>query len=219
MTRAIALLLAVAALPALAMDDLYEGKRCKAEVEMRTGDRYERIVERDQCEQRARQARERVMIAAYERLERAISVLRRPSTVTADEQQAVNRDYALISAFPAAPYRAAYLRLHADYLRYLGLSISTIIYRCAGAGGTVSYSQYPCAGEQTEIKTPESCADVGRAYSASRAVHDLAVAQLLASKTTPGATNWRVWEQQRLAALSDLMFHRDRARLAGCALP
>ena len=221
MTRPAALLLvlAIAAPPALAMDDLYEGKSCKAAVEARYRDRYERIVERDQCEQRARQAREHVMVAAYERIERAIAVLRKAAPIAADEQRAVSGEFALITAFPPAPYRAAYLRLHADYLRYLGLSVTTITYRCSGAGGAVEYSQYPCAGQQSEIKTTESCADIGRAYTASRAAHDRAVAQLLASKATPGATNWREWEQQRLAALSDLIFHRDRARLANCPLP
>jgi hypothetical protein len=93
--------------------------------------------------------------------------------------------------------REAYLRLHADYLRYLSVVP-------AGFGLT----------QPTQLHG-ESCESLRAHTRDSRRAHDLAVNGLVSGEDK----DWRAIEARRQAALSDLSWYDDRARMLGCATP
>jgi hypothetical protein len=155
-------------------------------------DQRGRALELAECAQMDNIAQVATMTKAYRRLSAAVDALRAQVQVAAVERRTIAAEYTTISAFPPAPYRDAYLRLHADFLRYTEL-------------------------HRAGVPPGESCDTIRSLAAASRRQHDDAVTALLESRVTAGETNWRQFEARRLAALSEMTWQGDRARMAGCS--
>jgi hypothetical protein len=151
-----------------------------------------RDIELAECAQMDRSAQDATMTKGYRRLSAAVDSLRAQVQVAAGERRTIAAEYTTISTFPPAPYRDAYLRLHADFLRYTELN-------------------------RAGVPPGESCDAIRSLAAASRREHDAAVAALLESHATAGETNWRQFEARRVAALSEMTWQGDRARMAGCS--
>jgi hypothetical protein len=155
-------------------------------------DRRGRDIELAECAQMDTMAQVATMKKAYRRLAAAVDALRAQLQVAAGERRTITAEYTTISAFPQSPYRDACLRLHADFLRYTELN-------------------------RTGVPPGESCEAIRSLIAASRRDHDAAVTALLESRATAGETNWRHFEARRVAALFEMTWQGDRARMAGCS--
>lgn len=203
--------------------------------------RRHRVPDLAECAQMDRQARESMMSKAYQKLSSAIESLKARGVVSADERRALAADHEAIQKFPPAPYREAYLRLYADYLRYESLAPAPAsaagtakVYRCTGTGGQVEFRERPCAAEltQTEMGVQSPMAGIGppsaqcklieTLIDASREEHDAAVTALLPKKDADDVIRnepeWRALNERRLSALSDMQWQTNRARMLGCAV-
>lgn len=201
--------------------------------------RRSRAIDLAECAQMDQRARESKMVKAYQRLSAAIETLKARQSISADERRVVAADHETILKFPPAPYREAYLRLHADYLRYEAVAPgpassvagTTQVFRCTGAGGRVEFSQSPCQAGVTQAEIAVQAPDVGASPSwaqceafktrieSAKNEHDTAVTALLPRKAADGEVrgDWKALEDRRLTALSQWQWQRDRARAAGCS--
>jgi hypothetical protein len=192
----------------------------------------------EECAQMDQRVRNEAMVDAYSRLSAAIETLRAGGDIPPAQQRALAADHDAMEKLPAAPYRTAYLRSHADYLRYLAVAPASTaashaaraapaaIRRCTSATGEVEFRQGACAAGSTGSDIAlrrddapavdgETCAVLASRIAASRRAQDDAVAALIAGASAP-ANDWRDAESRRVAALSDLQFNEARASARGC---
>jgi hypothetical protein len=195
-----------------------------------------RAIDLKACAQMDRQAREATMSKAWQRLSKAIETIKASGTLSADERRVLAADHEAIATFPPAPYREAYLRLHAEFMRYDAVAPTspaaapTRVFRCTDADGRVEFSEGRCAAgvAQTEMtvqpqrtEAPASwaqCREFKARIDSSRKDHDAAVAALLEARAVDGDGGWRALEARRIAALSEMNLQNFRARAAGCTL-
>ena len=210
--RLLAVLLAAASLPALAVGryDARDGAECRDQVERNfaalaremaahgnwhgitsTWNRW-RGPALEECEQMDAIEHTRRMRKANERLDAAIAVLSADGAIRDEARRAIAEEHAasflagilVFLAFPHSPYRDAHVALHAQYERYAAA---------------------PAA-------SPRDCPAIQRALKSARTEHDLAVDALLRHEP-----EWRVHDQVRQAAIGEMQFQRFLARRAGCA--
>jgi len=257
---AAAISMVVLALPGIAHSfgryDARNGDECRAQVnanydaleaEMRAGanfrgidamNRRGRATDLADCDRMDRQAQDATMSRAFQRLSKALRSLQAGSAIPADEKRALAADHEAIVGFPPAPYRDAYLALHAEFMRYDAVApaapaaATPRMYRCTDAGGRVEFSQRPCAAGVTQAEIavrPQAtgtsaswsqCRDFKARIAGSRKEHDDAVAALAGPRPAGGvddAGGWRELNARRIAALSEMNWQRFQARSAGCA--
>lgn len=102
---------------ALGWRDARDTAECRAQVEAAQLSGRQRRVQLDQCELLDRQANERFMAAAYDRLGALMDVLIAGHRPPEGDVRTVLADAERIAALPAAPYRTAYLERLAAYHR------------------------------------------------------------------------------------------------------
>jgi uncharacterized protein DUF4124 len=257
---AAAISMAVLALPGIAHSfgrlDARNGDECRAQVnanydaleaEMRASgnlrgidamNRRGRATDLADCDRMDRQAQDATMSRAFRRLSQALRSLQAGSAIPADEKRALAADHEAIVGFPPAPFRDAYLALHAEFMRYDAVvpappaAAATRMYRCTDAGGRVEFSQRPCEAGATQAEMavrPQAtgtsaswsqCRDFKARIAGSRKEHDDAVAALAGPRPAGGvddAGGWRELNARRVAALSEMNWQRFQARSAGCA--
>lgn len=211
-SKLIAAAVLASALPTLAQAigkyDARNGDECRAQVnanyealvrEMAAHGNYHGIASTDrrwrqpklrECEQMDRSVRETRMAKAYARASAALDTLRAGGSVPDEEIRWLASEQAAIVQFPEAPYRTAFLRLYSDLVRY--------------------------ASPPPPIAR---CGEVLGALAAAKSEHDAAVAALLAGRSAPADPadrTWRIQEDRRQGALSEMRWNRFLAVRAGC---
>ncbi|MEJ2402875.1 MAG: kelch repeat-containing protein [Candidatus Thiodiazotropha sp.] len=182
-----------------------------------------------------------VLDRAYNNLSKVLETYRTQGIVSEQNHRQLAEDYALVKALPKSEYVNAYLRLHADYLRYKSTAPKVtqrrldkqVVHQCVDEFGKVTLSDRSCLSELsvrqnsnlppatvTANDSSKSCRELKQQAREAKQRYKKAISSLIAiDPDSPSLEKtWKQVDRARVDALSDFKYHLTRAAWADCAI-